>query len=456
MMKSFRALYGYNYVQNGWMGDIYSCTSNGVYFLKSTISPSQPGIGRNDYDAWVAVSSDSTVLTGHCTCPAGKGRTCSHISAIIYAVTTAWTHGVGGKTCTDEQVAWGKGASKVLCHDKLSDIEFKKPGAFDTPTLDKPSKCDLPLPPFRQLVDHSDLQKHVESSSSKTIWDCKQTLLYKVLHAPERTAGMNRTEVNETSHGNHNVDSTKPVSGSLSCPQCDVTFQKYVCLDNEKVKSIQQKTEAQNSDMWIDSRKFRITSSRVHALPKTGRADPNKFVVGQLYNRFKGSVATRHGQKFEPVARQWFEKTSGQTVNRCGLVICQQEPYIAASPDGLIDSDTIVEIKCPTKPLYDLVMSGKYDVVLKEEKPYLDPKGKNGYYTQVQVAMYCTKASLCKFIVWTNEYQIVTDVPFDEEFVMLLLPRIRKFYFEHLLVRLSEELRSNRLQLSSEYKELCK
>ncbi|KAH3774408.1 hypothetical protein DPMN_175790 [Dreissena polymorpha] len=70
--------------------------------------------------------------------------------------------------------------------------------------------------------------------------------------------------------------------------------------------------------------------------------------------------------------------------------------------------------------------------------------------------MDCTKASLCKFIVWTNEYQIVTDMPFDEEFVNLLLPRIRKFYFENLLVRLSEELRSNRLKFFSAYKELCK
>ncbi|KAH3816500.1 hypothetical protein DPMN_118016 [Dreissena polymorpha] len=90
------------------MAEIYSCTSNCVFFLKSTISPRQPGIGRNYYDTWVAVSTDSTVFTGYCTCPAGKGRTCSRISAVICAVTLAWTHGVAGKTCTDEQVAWGK------------------------------------------------------------------------------------------------------------------------------------------------------------------------------------------------------------------------------------------------------------------------------------------------------------------------------------------------------------
>jgi hypothetical protein len=37
-MKSFRTLYGYNYVQNGWIGDIYSLKEGNIYFLKAVIS----------------------------------------------------------------------------------------------------------------------------------------------------------------------------------------------------------------------------------------------------------------------------------------------------------------------------------------------------------------------------------------------------------------------------------
>lgn len=87
-------------------------------------------------------------------------------------------------------------------------------------------------------------------------------------------------------------------------------------------------------------------------------------MTNQIYTRFKGCSATRHGQKFEPVARICYLEISGHTFNKCGLTICENEPYIAASPDG--KSDTIVEIKCPTKPLQEQVDSGKYDVISKD------------------------------------------------------------------------------------------
>lgn len=34
-------------------------------------------------------------------------------------------------------------------------------------------------------------------------------------------------------------------------------------------------------------------------------------------------------------------------VNRCGLFIDAQKPFLGASPDGLIENNGIVEIKCP-------------------------------------------------------------------------------------------------------------
>jgi len=58
-------------------------------------------------------------------------------------------------------------------------------------------------------------------------------------------------------------------------------------------------------------------------------------------------VATRHGQKCEPVARAWFESVTGLKVNKSGIVVRVDEPYIAASPDGIIDKTTILETNCP-------------------------------------------------------------------------------------------------------------
>ena len=110
----------------------------GTTFIKAKMSPSQPGIGRKDYSSWIAVSADATIITGHCTCPAGNARSCSHISAIIYAITLAWANGVGGETCTDKQRAWGKGAAQVMSHDMISDMVFDRPNPFDLqPSTDR-------------------------------------------------------------------------------------------------------------------------------------------------------------------------------------------------------------------------------------------------------------------------------------------------------------------------------
>ncbi|XP_052818058.1 uncharacterized protein LOC128244081 [Mya arenaria] len=381
-MKSFRSLYGYNYVQNGWMGDMWSIECEGMTYIKAKISPSQPGVGRKDYNSWIAVSSENTVETGHCSCPAGNARSCSHISAIIYAITLAWANGVGGETCTDKQRAWGKGAAQVLSHDTISDMVFDRPSPFQLqPCTEKTANktnTDTDCPPrTEQFLDHSDLQDFVSNSTVANIWECKGTMLYKMLHAPEV-----KRDINE-----------------------EILHQEHVKMP-------------------------RIL--------------------------FKGCFATRHGQKYEPVARAWYESVSGHKVRKSGIVVSLTEPYIAASPDGVIDERTIVEIKCPTRPLEDLISSGKYDVLLEDGQPKLSPKGKNGYYCQVQVAMFCTESTMCKFVVWTAEKQCVVDVQYSKDFIKGILPRIRDFYFKHLLVRLTDEFQASRLKISPEYKSLCR
>ncbi|XP_060583020.1 uncharacterized protein LOC132739331 isoform X2 [Ruditapes philippinarum] len=451
-MKSFRALYGYNYVQNGWMGDIYSLKVDNINFLKAVISPSQPGVGRRDYSTWVAVSGteDCKIETGLCSCPAGKGRSCSHISAVIYAITLAWASGVGGETCTDKQQAWGKGVSQVLNHNQLSEMNFRRPSPFVL-QQQKEMTCTDNVPKTKQFIDHSELKKDVMESSLRKLWECKGTLLNAILNVPEVEPNVDI----EISHGSHEIDSSSAVCQPLPCESCNTFYNKNVNLSNANIYNLAMETKNQNNNLWQDSRRLRITSSKVHALPKSSRGDPNKYVTNQIYNRFKGCVATRHGNKYEPVARSWFEGVSGKPVMKCGIVVSNEEPYIGASPNGKIDDNTIIEIKCPTKPLKDMINTGKYDVVLQNGQLHLNPKGKNGYYCQVQLAMFCTKARLCKFIVWTAEEQVVLDVLYNEDFIEEILPRVRNFYFKHLLVRLTDEHLSGRLKLSPEYKRFC-
>ncbi|XP_045185325.2 uncharacterized protein LOC123543310 isoform X2 [Mercenaria mercenaria] len=449
-MKAFRALYGYNYVQNGWMGDIYSLNVDNVSFLRATISPSQPGVGRLDYKTWVAISEDCSVLTGHCMCPAGNAKSCSHISALLYAVVLAWSSGVAGTTCTDKTQAWGKGAAKSLTHEKVIDITFDRPSSQVLQDTSKKFASRNITPDTQQFLDHKDLQESIEQSAVKDLWNVKGTMLYKVLNAPEESF----IEQTDISHACHDISSDRPVKSS-PCHSCEQFFKKYVRFPENKIIQLNSLTQSQNSTLWMDSRKLRITASRANAVPKSNRANPDKFINNQLYQRFKGCAVTRHGQKSEPKAREWFEAKTGQIVTKSGITIHPDEPYFAASPDGLVGEDTILEIKCPTRPLQELVTSGKYDVTLKDGQLILNPKGVNGYYCQVQMTMFCTKRSLCKFVLWTPDEQCIMSVPFSMEYMSGVLPRLRNFYFHHLLVRMTEEHYNQRLKISREYQKIC-
>lgn len=89
---AFRALCAYNYVQNGWLGDLYHFKVDPITYVKASVFPSQPGVGKADYLPWVAFEDDGHIVTASCTCHAGLGRACCHISAVVYAISFAWMH----------------------------------------------------------------------------------------------------------------------------------------------------------------------------------------------------------------------------------------------------------------------------------------------------------------------------------------------------------------------------
>ena len=61
----------------------------------------------------------------------------------------------------------------------------------------------------------------------------------------------------------------------------------------------------------------------------------------------KNSIATEWGNLFEPIALNLYEHITNVTVYSLGLVTHSKYNWIGASPDGLIMSGRLLEIKCP-------------------------------------------------------------------------------------------------------------
>ena len=115
-------------------------------------------------------------------------------------------------------------------------------------------------------------------------------------------------------------------------------------------------TAEQGSPEWLAARAGKVTASMISnvlAKPETAayRDYQAQIVAELLTGKPQGSDFTNAAMEFgtenEPFARSAYEVSTGFTVDEVGLVLHPTIDRAGASPDGLVGSDGLVEIKCP-------------------------------------------------------------------------------------------------------------
>ncbi|CAG9760190.1 unnamed protein product [Ceutorhynchus assimilis] len=109
----------------------------------------------------------------------------------------------------------------------------------------------------------------------------------------------------------------------------------------------------------------------------------------------------------------------------------------SASPDGLIDDDGIIEVKCPKTCSNKTPREGIESKVIKFatiENDSIKLKRNDNYFFQIQGQLHISNRKYCYFIIWTPlkmEFEkIYTDDEFWAEKVNL---QLRTFFFKCLL-----------------------
>ncbi len=157
-------------------------------------------------------------------------------------------------------------------------------------------------------------------------------------------------------------------------------------LSPTQATTLMEETTVQStSKLWHDARKLRITAStakRVHKRPTT---NPQKILNEHFYPTFRGNTATKYGKENEGNIIQLL-KSRGHAVKRRGMVIHPEHLWLAASPDGILDSTKLLEIKCPFKSSMSLTQflnRPNSDIRSLGDGQYVIlPDGKNEYYLQ--------------------------------------------------------------------------
>lgn len=189
----------------------------------------------------------------------------------------------------------------------------------------------------------------------------------------------------------------------------------------------------QRSPEWFAARCGKVTASRLYdvmARTKSGYAASRQNYMAELIcQRLTGkpeegftNAAMMRGTELEPVAREMYALNEFDAViSVVGLIDHPTIAGFAASPDGLVNDDGLIEIKCPN--------TWTHLQTLKTGVP------KRQYLLQMHAQMMCTGRKWCDFVSFDDRLPpelayFKTRINFDEVLAEEIEQEVVKFLTE--------------------------
>lgn len=381
------------------------------------------------------------------------GESCNHIAALMYAVADISSKKKDGRlACTSQQQKWHIPRKRKISPKKVQDINFRKyefTNAEDGP-VSKKQKTKLGLfntdekpkslvsEDFVCTVNVGKLAAKFQETNLRIGW----------LSFFEKTAPCENDSMIPPLH---RINYQYANYVDLKSQSCQDEYQEKfseMSISQEDCDTIATLTRGQvNNLKWHEAKQERLTSSNFGVICKLKEnTKPENTLKGLLgYNTISSSF-TQWGISHEPAARRKYEIVTGEKVLQCGLIVHPKYPHLGTSPDGLIDSDGVLEIKCPASqkwknstPLdccsdrkFYCEVNDKGDVTLKQS---------HKYFFQVQGQLALTSRKWCDFVVWTLKGISIERIYFDSEFWLQMVKKL-SFYTGAVL----PELMSSRVK----------
>ena len=306
------------------------------YLARAHVWPSMKNELPHNVAVVLSVNSGAVIHASCEPCRVSFLGRCSHVVAVLFTVLDhVQKHGsVASRPCTSQECSWNKGKKRDKNPQRISDANFdSKLRKAATPVIDfnpRPAKCRLVTPDHisRFVVNLQCLSQNGNGNIS--MWETQLKITY------------------------HEYDLTRDQSELLS-------EKVTVLLENIKpeVCSEVEGTQQQSlCDKWFSERWFRVTASKCLPAFKIGRllldSQPNvaveafKFISKSIWGLDSEPLQTywmRYGLASEAKAIGKYENVFNVKVRRCGLWVNPKFPFLGCSPDGLVNNDTVVEIK---------------------------------------------------------------------------------------------------------------
>ncbi|KYN21748.1 hypothetical protein ALC57_05874, partial [Trachymyrmex cornetzi] len=205
-------------------------------------------------------------------------------------------------------------------------------------------------------------------------------------------------------------------------------------------KQIEHDTKDQsNCELWKVTRNGMLTASNFGIVCRMRSTTSCATTVKNiLFPPFIDTAAIKYGRDMEEMAKQDLAVQLKKQIKPCGLFIDRDNPWLGATPDGLLDEDGLVEIKCPLSA--ENLSAEEAVETLSRLKSMFDEKNGNKmnknhhYFYQVQGQLNITQRKYCIFAIWTPKSVKTVRVDRDIDFWKnKMLPFLTRFYLECML-----------------------
>ncbi|XP_072766253.1 uncharacterized protein [Anoplolepis gracilipes] len=234
--------------------------------------------------------------------------------------------------------------------------------------------------------------------------------------------------------------SQKPDLSSDVYKQLEINHIEKLSENAENREKIERKTRDQNEcELWHSLRRKMLTASNFETVcrmrPTTSCAATVKSI---LYPPQIDTAAMKYGRDREEVAKKELATKLNKNIEPCRLFIDYENPFLGASPDGLIDEDGLVEIKCPLSAENLTADEAVQKLPLLKaifDRTNNDKMNRNHrYFYQVQGQLNITQRNYCIFALWTPKSLKIVVVNRDNNFwENQMLPFLKRFYHDCML-----------------------
>ena len=408
-----------------------SVKHNNLIFIKGQCSAEM----KKHISYWIDISIDAEVaiIEGQCDCAAGMGpkANCKHICVVLYALYDL--------TCR------GQLQLQTTCTQELQTFHKAKP------FLASPLKANIILPKKATVNNNTNAPLNFDPRSTK----------YQ--NAPGYTSFVRNMVLNycyQSSNGESSMPFVQMYNpANPYALESDHQYMSKTCTDKllddlhvtaitpEIVTDIERNTHGQaDNKYWLENRCLRLHSSNFGKICKaTDRMDKNEFARRlTTCNDLRSVPAIIYGKENESTAIEKYKEVSGKNVSRCGTFVSCLLPYLAASPDGLVNDNLLIEVKCPFSARNQLITNTSVPYLYKEvdenSNTCLKLDSNHDYYYQVQGQLFASNRSMCDFVVYTQKDIYVSRIVRDQIFIDKMIEKLTLFFNDYFKPALKHAL----------------